>query len=137
MAQPIALHASVSMSRPGRGVVLVDRHGAVTDRPDWVSLEVFLEVLLDDGSRLSPQESTYVLGRPLDCSRQELENNVRDRIIQQPRCLPGDPRAERPALVRELQAHIIETSLGALAALPLTISLSNEVEARLERASPT
>jgi hypothetical protein len=34
--------------------------------------------------------------------------------------------------VSELQAHGIDTTLEALAALPLTIVLTDEVEARLE-----
>jgi hypothetical protein len=135
MARPIALHAHVSVSRPERRLVLADRHGPVTDRPDWVSLDVLVEFQLDDGTSVSPSEATYMRGGPVDCSRQELEESVRSLIFSEPRYLPDDPRAEPAQLVSELQPHGVDTTLEALAALPLEITLSDEVEALRERAT--
>jgi hypothetical protein len=64
------------MSRPERRLVAYDRHGRVVDDPRWVSLDVLVETQLDDGSLVSTPEPTRGIGRPLDCSRRELEENV-------------------------------------------------------------
>ena len=117
------------MSRPERRLILGNRHGPVTDRPDWVSLDVLVEFQLDDGTWVSPSEARYQRGGPLDLSRHELDEEIRGLIFSQPRYPPGDPRAEPPLLVEELQRFGTASTLEALAALPLTISLSNEVEA--------
>jgi hypothetical protein len=129
----MALHADVSLSGPGRRLILADRRGPVTDRRDWVSLDVLVEVQLDDGRWVSPPEATHMRGGPLDCSRRELEETIRDLIFSEPRYLPDDPRTEPAQLVSELQPHGIDTTLDALAVLPLTITLSDQVEALRER----
>jgi hypothetical protein len=117
------------MSRPERRLILANEHGPVTDRPDWVSLDVLVEYQLDDGRSVSPSEVKWQRGGPLDCSRHELEEDIRGLIFSQPRYLPGDPRAEPALLVEQLQRHGADSTLEALRALPLTISLSDEVEA--------
>jgi hypothetical protein len=117
------------MSRPDRRIILVDEHGPVTDRPDWVSLDVLVEYQLDDGTWVSPPEAKWQRGGPLDCSRHELEEDIRGLIFSEPSYLRGDPRAEPALLVEELRGHGARSTLGALAALPLTITLSGEVEA--------
>jgi hypothetical protein len=117
------------MSRPERRLMLANEHGPVTDRPDWVSLDVLVEYQLDDGRWLSPSEAKWQRGGPLDCSRHELEEHIRGMIFSEPRYLPGDPRAEPALLVEQLQRHGADSTLEALAALPLTITLSDEVEA--------
>jgi hypothetical protein len=138
MARPIALRATVSMSRPDRRIILVDEHGPVTDRPDWVSLDVLVEYQIDDGTWVSPPEAKWQRGGPLDASRHELEEDIRGLIFSEPRYLPGDPRAETALLVEELRSHGADCTLEALAALPLTITLSDEVEAaRVGQMKPT
>jgi hypothetical protein len=117
------------MSRPERRIMLANEHGPVTDRPDWVSLDVLVEYQLDDESWVSPSEVKWQRGGPLDCSRDELEDDIRGLIFSQPRYLPGDPRAEPALLVEQLQRHGADSTLEALAVLPLTITLSDEVEA--------
>jgi hypothetical protein len=117
------------MSRPERRLILVNEHGPVTDRPDWVSLDVLVEYQLDNGTWVSAPEAKWQRGGPLDCSRRALEQDIRALIFSQPRYLPGDPRAEPALLVEELQRHGADSALEALAALPLTITLSDEVEA--------
>ncbi len=87
---------------------------------------------LDDGASVSPPDPSHYRGGPLDCSRSELEEAIRDLLFSEPRYLPGEPRAE-PALVSLLSPHGIETTLDALAALPLSVIVSDEVEA--ERAA--
>ena len=96
------------MSPPGRGLILGNRDGPVTD-PDWVSLDVLVQFELDDGTTVSPPEHTFGRGGPLDCSRRELEESIRDLIFSEPRYLPGDPRAEPAHLVSLLSRHGIET----------------------------
>lgn len=137
MPRPIAVRASVSMSRPERRLILGDRHGPVADRPDWVSLDVLVEVQLDDGTRVSTPHHQYSLGRPLDCSQRELAESVRSLIFSQPRYLPGDPRAEPTQLVDDLRPYHVETTVETLSSLPLTVTLADEVKARLERSAPT
>jgi hypothetical protein len=117
------------MSRLGRRLILVNEHGTVTDRPDWVSLDVLVECQLDDGRWVSPSDVKWQRGGPLDCSRHELEEDIRGLIFSQPRYLPGDPRAEPALIVEELQGLGADSTLEALAALPLAITLSDEVEA--------
>jgi hypothetical protein len=95
MAEPIAIEARVSFSKPGHGLALGDHRGRpVTDWPDWVSLDVLVEVQLDDGGRVSPPEPRYGIGWPLDCSRQELEESVRELIFDTPPSLPNEPHGE-------------------------------------------
>ena len=103
MARPIAMRADVSQSRPGRRVIPANRHGPVTDQPDWVSLDAIVEVELDDGRSVSPPERPTCAGAPLDCSRRELEEGIRSLIFSEPRYLPNDPRAE-PASTRHRAA---------------------------------
>lgn len=117
------------MSRPDRRIILVDEHGPVTDQPDWVSLDVLVEYQLGDGTWVSPPEAKWQRGGPLDCSRHELEGDIRGLIFSEPRYVPGDPRAEPALLVEELRGYGATATLEALAALPLTITLSDEVEA--------
>jgi hypothetical protein len=117
------------MSGPDRRIILVDEHGPVTDQPDWVSLDVLVEYQLDDGRWVSPPEAKWQRGGPLDGSRHELEEHIRGLIFSEPRYLPGHPRAEPALLVEELRGHGAHSTLEALAALPLTITLSDEVEA--------
>jgi hypothetical protein len=117
------------MSRLGRRLILANEHGPVTDRPDWVSLDVLVECQLDDGRWVSPSDANWQRGGPLDCSRHELEEDIRGLIFSEPRYLPGDPRAEPALIVEELQRLGADSTLEALAALPFTITLSDEVEA--------
>lgn len=131
------MRADVSQSRPGRRVIPANRHGPVTDQPDWVSLDALVEVELDDGRSVSPPERPTCAGAPLDCSRRELEEGIRSLIFSEPRYLPNDPRADPPQLVTELQAHGVDTTLEALAALPLTIIVSDDVEGLRERHAQT
>jgi hypothetical protein len=127
--RPIALRASVSMSTPDHRIILADERGPVTDQPHWVSLDVLVEYQLDDGTWVSSPEAKWRRGGPLACSRHELEEHIRGLIFSEPRYLPRDPRAEPALLVEELQGHGAHSTLEALAALPLTITLSDEVEA--------
>lgn len=125
------------MSRLDRRIMLVDKRGPVTDRPDWVSLDVLVEYQLDDGTWVSSPEAKWQRGGPLDRSRRELEADIRGLIFSEPRYSPGDPRAEPALLVEELRRHGADCTLEALAALPLTITLSDEVEAaRLAQTKP-
>jgi hypothetical protein len=117
------------MSRPERRLILTNEHGPVTDRPDWVSLDVLVEYQLDDGRWVSPSEAKWQRGGPLDCSRRELEEDIRGMIFSEPRYPPGDPRAEPALLVEQLRVHGADSTVEALAALPFTITLSDEVEA--------
>jgi hypothetical protein len=117
------------MSRPERRLILANEDGPVTDGDDWVSLDVLVEYQLDNGGWVSPSEAKWQRGGRLDCSRHELEEEIRRLIFSQPRYAPGDPSAEPALLVEELQRHGAEGTLESVAALPLTIALSDEVEA--------
>lgn len=117
------------MSRPERRLVVGNRHGLVADWPDWVSLDVLLEFELEDGTLVSTPEAKWQRGGPLDCSRPELEAAIRDLVFAEPRYEPGDPRAEPALIVQELQRHGIDTTPEALAVLPCTVELSDDVEA--------
>jgi hypothetical protein len=123
------LRARVSMSRPERRLILIAPDGSVADCPEWVSLDVLVEFELDDRRWVSPSEAKWQRGGPLDRSRSELEEDIRNLVISEPRYLPGDPRAEPALLVEELRHHGTDTTLEALAALPFTVALSDEVEA--------
>jgi hypothetical protein len=136
MARPIALRALVTMSEPGRGVTLWNESGPVTDQPEWVSLDVLVQVQLDSGEIVARRDPSFGRGGPLDFSRRELEVAIRDLIFSEPRYLPGDPRAEPAQLVSELRNHGVDTTMADLAALPLTVIVSDEVEAeRVAQAS--
>ena len=114
-------------------MTVVDQHGRVNPDPNFVSLDVLVEVQLDDGTSVSPAEPTYARGGPLDCSRAELEEAIRSLIFAHPRYPPGYPRAEPPQLVEEVASHGIEITLDAVLALPLTFSISHEVESERAR----
>ena len=101
----------------------------VTDQPDWVSVDVFVDVELDDGRLVSRPRPAYIRGGPLDCTRRELDETIRRSVFSEPRHHPADPPTEPHSLVGQLQPFGIEVTLDALAALPLTITLSDEVEA--------
>jgi hypothetical protein len=133
MARPTALCALVTMSKPGRGLIIGNKDGPVTDWPEWVSLDVLVQFHLDSGETVSRPDPSFALGGPLDLSRRELDVAIRDLIFSEPRYLPGDPRAEPAQLVSELRNHGVETTVADLAALPLTVIVSDEVEA--ERAA--
>jgi hypothetical protein len=136
MARPIAVRALVTMSEPGRGLMLCNEDGPVADHPEWVSLEVLVQLQLDSGDTVSRPDPSFARGGPLDLSRRELEIAIRDLIFSQPRYLPGDPHAEPHQLVSELRNHGVDTTLPDLAALPLTVIVSDEVEAeRVAQAS--
>lgn len=123
------------MSDPGRGLVLCNEDGPVTDHPEWVSLDVLVQFQLDSGDTVSRPDPSFARGGPLDCSRRELEVAIRDLIFSQPRYLPGE-HAEPAQLVSELRSHGVDTALAGLAALPLTVIVSDEVEAeRVAQAS--
>ena len=117
MAQPVSMVATVSLSDPGRGVSLADRDGTPIDRPGWASLDVAVEVRLDDATSV-PVPDAYVMGRPLDCSRAELEQSVRDLNLSE-------------TLVDALSANGIETTPETLVSLPLTVVVAGELAARL------
>lgn len=117
------------MSRPEHRLILGNRYGPVTDRPDWVSLDVLLEFELDDGTWVATAPAKWQRGGPLNCSREQLEQAIRDLVFSEPNWAPGDPRAEPPLVVEELQRHGTSASVAALAALPFIVTLSDEVEA--------
>ncbi len=134
---PVAIEARVSMSKPGHGMVVGDRHGVITDWPEWVSLEVQVDFELDDTRRVSTPEPRYMIGGPLDCTRAEFEERVRDLLFAEPRGSPpphpmSDPLDDGPALVAHLRRFGgVESTIEALSALPLTISLDDDVAQRL------
>jgi hypothetical protein len=136
MARPVALEARVSMSRPGRGAVVRHLDGSVPDLPDWVSLEIQVEFELDDARRVSAPEPIYGIGGPIDCTRVEFEQRVRDALLSTPHdTLRPDPRMdpldEGPLLVATLRRHGgVESTLEALGVLPLTISVDDDVAER-------
>jgi hypothetical protein len=136
MARPVALEARVSMSKPGRGMVMGHLDGSVPDLPDWVSLEVQVEFELDDSRRVSAPEPIYGIGGPLDCTRAEFEERVRGALFSEPRDPPlphprMDPLDEGPLLVATLRRHGgVESTLEVLSALPLTVLVDDEVAER-------
>jgi hypothetical protein len=137
MATPVAIEARVSMSTPGHRLIVGDRHGPITDWPEWLSLDVQVEFELDDTRRVSSPEPTYMMGGPIDCSRAEFEERVRDLLYSEPRGAPPphprtDPLDEGPALVAHLRRYGgVESTMKSLSALPLTISVDDEVAQRL------
>jgi hypothetical protein len=134
---PVAIEAHVSMSPPGRGMMVGDHNGPITDWPEWVSLEIQVEFELDNTRRVSTPEARYGMGGPLDCTRAELEERVRDLLFAEPRGSPpphpwSDPLDDGPALVAHLRRFgRVESTIEALSALPLTISLDDDVAQRL------
>jgi hypothetical protein len=138
MAKPVTLEARVSMSKPGRGMVIVNPDGSVPDRPDWVSLEIQVEFELDDSRRVSAPEPIYGIGGPIDCTRAEFEERVRAALFDEP---PHPPRPhprmdsldEGPLLVATLRRHGgVESTLEALAGLPIRISIDDDVAERFQ-----
>ena len=125
------------MSKPGDGIVVVDGDGLITDSPEWLSLEVQVEFELDDSRRVSTPEPRYGMGGPLDCTRAEFEERVRCLLFDEPpRSPPPNPRIdpldEGPSLVAHLRRFGgVESTIDALSALPLTISLDDDVAQRL------
>jgi hypothetical protein len=122
------------MSSPERRLVLADRNGPVTDQPDWVSVDVLVEFELEDDASarrwwVSPSEAKWQRGGPLDCSRHELEADIRDLVFSEPTYTPGDPRASPALVVEELRRHGVDATSKALAALPFTVELAEDVEA--------
>ena len=117
------------MSGPEHRLLVGNAGGLITDWPEWVSLDVRVEFELDDGTRVSTPEPKWSSGGPIDCSREELEARIRALIFAQPRFEPGDPRAEPALLVEELERHGVDATLEELAALPLAVELSDDVEA--------
>ena len=138
MARPVSLEARVSMSKPGRGMVIQHLDGSVPDLPDWVSLEIQVEFELDDSRRVSAPEPLYGMGGPLDCTRAEFEERVRDALFSnQPDPAPAHPRMdpldEGPLLVATLRRHGgVESTLEALSDLPFTISIDDDVAQRFQ-----
>jgi hypothetical protein len=134
MARPIALEACVSLSGPEHRLTAYDAHGEVVHHMDghpWLSLDVHVAFLLDDERRVSSPEPEYALGGPLDCTREEFEERVRDLIFSVPRYLPGDRHAEPPKLVEDLAAHGIDSTIETLSRLPLTVLPDDEVSRHL------
>lgn len=133
MARPIALVARVSMSKPGHGLRAFDRDGRELDTRDWLSLDVQVEFELDDSRRVSAPEPIYAIGGPLDCTGAEFEERVRASLFSEPRDPPPphprmDPLDEGPLLVATLRRHGgVESTLEALAALPFTVSVDDDV----------
>jgi hypothetical protein len=125
------------MPKPGHRMVVGDRDGLITDWPEWVSLEVHVEFELDDSRRVSTRDPRYGIGGPLDCTRAEFEERVRDLLFDEPPESPSpdprmDPLDEGPSLVAHLRRFGgVESTIEALSALPLTISLDDDVAQRL------
>jgi hypothetical protein len=138
MARAVALEARVSMSKPGRGAVIGHLDGSMPNLPDWISLEIQVEFELDDSRRVSAREPIYGIGGPLDCTRAEFEERVRAALFDQPPHQPRpdprmDPLDEGPLLVATLRRHGgVETTLEALATLPFTITIDDEVAQRFQ-----
>ena len=86
------------MSGPEHRLLVGNADGLITDWPEWVSLDVRVEFELDDGTRVSTPEPKWSSGGPIDCSREELER------------------------------HGVDATLEELAALPLAVELSDDVE---------
>ena len=120
-------------------MVVGDRHGLITDWPDWLSLDVQVEFELDDTRRVTTPEPRYGMGGPLDCTRAELEERVRDLLFSEPPGSPAphprtDPLDEGPSLVAHLRRYGgVESTIEALSGLPLTISVDDEVAQRFRR----
>jgi hypothetical protein len=139
MARPVAIEARVSMSKPGHRMVVGERQGLITDWPDWLSLDVQVEFELDDTRRVSTPEPRYGMGGPLDCTRAEFEERVRDLLFSEPRGSPSrhprtDPLDEGPSLVAHLRRYGgVESTIQALSGLPLTISVDDEVAQHFRR----
>lgn len=120
-------------------MVVVERDGIITDSPEWLSLEVHVEFELDDSRRVSTPEPRYGIGGPLDCTRAEFEERVRDLLFDEPPQSPPpnprmDPLDDGPSLVAHLRRFGgVESTIEVLSALPLTISLDDDVAQRLRR----